>query len=53
MNIASTAALTANKDNAPYGAAKGAIISFSRQIARDLAPNIRVNVVAPGEHAPA
>ena len=48
VNIASTAALTANKDNAPYGAAKGAIISFSRQIARDLAPSIRVNVVAPG-----
>lgn len=48
VNIASTAALTANKDNAPYGAAKGAIVSFSRQIARDLAPTIRVNVVAPG-----
>lgn len=48
VNIASTAALTANNHNAPYGAAKGAIVSFSRQIARDLAPHIRVNVVAPG-----
>jgi 3-oxoacyl-[acyl-carrier protein] reductase len=48
VNIASTAALTANKNNAPYGAAKGAIIAFSRQIARDLAPDVRVNVVAPG-----
>ena len=48
VNIASTAALTANNHNAPYGAAKGAIIAFSRQLARDLAPDIRVNVVAPG-----
>jgi 3-oxoacyl-[acyl-carrier protein] reductase len=48
VNIASTAALTANKHNAPYGAAKGAIVAFSRQLARDLAPAIRVNVVAPG-----
>jgi NAD(P)-dependent dehydrogenase (short-subunit alcohol dehydrogenase family) len=48
VNVASTAALTANRSNAPYGAAKGAIISFSRQLARDVAPLIRVNVVAPG-----
>ena len=48
VNIASTAALTANKNNAPYGAAKGAIISFSRQLAREGAPGIRVNAVAPG-----
>lgn len=48
VNIASTAALTANNHNAPYGAAKGAIIAFSRQLARDVAPDIRVNVVAPG-----
>lgn len=48
VNIASTAALTANNSNAPYGAAKGAIVSFSRQLARDVAPDIRVNTVAPG-----
>jgi len=48
VNIASTAALTANVNNAPYGAAKGAIISFSRQLAREAAPAVRVNVVAPG-----
>jgi 3-oxoacyl-[acyl-carrier protein] reductase len=48
VNIASTAALTANHHNAPYGAAKGAIIAFSRQLARELAPAVRVNVVAPG-----
>jgi len=48
VNIASTAALTANQNNSPYGAAKGAIVSFSRQLAREGAPEIRVNVLAPG-----
>ena len=48
VNIASTAALTANNNNAPYGAAKAAIIGFSRQIAREGAPEVRVNTVAPG-----
>ena len=48
VNVASVAALTAQPFNAPYGAAKGAIMSFSRQIALELAPPIRVNVVAPG-----
>jgi 3-oxoacyl-[acyl-carrier protein] reductase len=48
VNVSSIAALVAQQGNAPYGAAKGAILSFSRQLARDLAPEIRVNVVAPG-----
>jgi 3-oxoacyl-[acyl-carrier protein] reductase len=48
VNVASIAALVAQPNNAPYGAAKGAILAFSRQIALDLAPDIRVNVVAPG-----
>jgi NAD(P)-dependent dehydrogenase (short-subunit alcohol dehydrogenase family) len=48
VNVASVAALVAQRHNAPYGAAKGAILSFSRQLASDLAPEVRVNVVAPG-----
>lgn len=48
VNVASTAALVANNNNVPYGAAKGAIISFTRQLARESAPKVRVNVVAPG-----
>lgn len=48
VNVASIAALVAQPHNAPYGAAKGAILAFSRQLARDVAPEIRVNVVAPG-----
>ena len=48
VNTASVAALVAQVENAPYGAAKAGIIGFSRQLAADLAPSIRVNVVAPG-----
>src|SRR4051812_36980613 len=31
-----------------YSAAKGAVASFSRSLARDVAPVIRVNILAPG-----
>jgi 3-oxoacyl-[acyl-carrier protein] reductase len=31
-----------------YSAAKGGIASFSKSLARDLAPDIRVNILAPG-----
>jgi len=48
VNVASVAAVKAQSGNAPYGAAKGAIAAFSRQLARDAAPQIRVNTVAPG-----
>ncbi len=48
VNVASVAALVAQQRNSVYGAAKGAIMSFSRQLALDLAPDIRVNTVAPG-----
>jgi NAD(P)-dependent dehydrogenase (short-subunit alcohol dehydrogenase family) len=48
VNIASIAAFVAQKANAPYGAAKGAVLAFSRQLALEVAPQVRVNVVAPG-----
>ncbi|HTX13031.1 MAG TPA: SDR family NAD(P)-dependent oxidoreductase [Solirubrobacteraceae bacterium] len=48
VNVSSIAAIVAQPYNAPYGAAKGAILAFSRQLARDVAPDIRINVVAPG-----
>ena len=31
-----------------YSAAKGGVASFSRSLARDVAPAIRVNILAPG-----
>ena len=48
VTVASVAALVAQPSNFAYGAAKGAILSLSRQLARDLAPDVRVNVIAPG-----
>jgi 3-oxoacyl-[acyl-carrier protein] reductase len=46
--IASELALVGGIDVAPYVAAKAAVIGFARSLARELAPTIRVNVVAPG-----
>src|SRR5439155_17732461 len=48
VNVASVAAIVAQPNNAPYGAAKAAIAGFTRQVALELAPDIRVNAVAPG-----
>ena len=48
VNVASVAALQAQAGNVPYGAAKGAILAFSRQLAKDAAPLVRVNTIAPG-----
>ena len=48
VNTASVAALIARRQLAAYAAAKGAIMSFTRQLALDLAPEIRVNAIAPG-----
>jgi len=48
VNVASVAALKAQSGNSAYGAAKGAVLAFSRQLAHDVAPEIRVNTIAPG-----
>jgi 3-oxoacyl-[acyl-carrier protein] reductase len=49
VNVASTSALLARPNLSAYAAAKGGIISFSRQLALDAAAdNVRVNVIAPG-----
>jgi 3-oxoacyl-[acyl-carrier protein] reductase len=49
VNVASVAALKGTPGMSLYSAAKGALIAFSRSLARELAPRkIRVNVVAPG-----
>jgi NAD(P)-dependent dehydrogenase (short-subunit alcohol dehydrogenase family) len=48
VNVASVAALIAQRNNAPYGAAKAAVAGFTRQLALEVGPEIRVNVVAPG-----
>ena len=48
VNVASVAAIVAQRGNAPYGAAKAAVAGFTRQVALEVGPDIRVNCVAPG-----
>ena len=48
VTIASLAAYRGAFSNAHYGATKGAMVSLTRALARELAPKTRVNGVAPG-----
>lgn len=48
VNIASAAALYGDKETAAYSPAKMGIVGLTRSLARMLAPDIRVNAVAPG-----
>lgn len=49
INLASTAGVRGRAGNAPYSAAKAAVINLSRALAMEWAPQgVRVNVLAPG-----
>ncbi|MFJ3058751.1 SDR family NAD(P)-dependent oxidoreductase [Herbaspirillum sp. NPDC087042] len=48
VNLASVAAQRGSYAHAHYSAAKGAVISFSRSLALELAPKTRVNALSPG-----
>ena len=48
VNIASKTAITGQGDTSGYASAKGAVLSFSRSLAVELAPRVRVNAVSPG-----
>lgn len=48
VNIASMAGHRGSYQHTHYAAAKGAVLTFSRSLALELAPRIRVNAVSPG-----
>jgi len=48
VNIASIAGIDAPGSSMAYGASKAGIISLTKNLARALAPEVRVNAVAPG-----
>ena len=49
VNIASDAAVSGNYGCALYCATKGAVVAFTRALALDLAPSVRVNCVCPAD----
>lgn len=48
VNISSILALVGARNNAAYAAAKGAILSLTRSMAKDHGPGVRVNCICPG-----
>lgn len=49
INVSSVAGLHGNAGQCNYSASKGAIVAFTRTLAKEIGPrNIRVNAIAPG-----
>lgn len=51
MNIASDAGINGNYGCPLYCASKGAVVAFTKALALDLAPRVRVNCICPGDVA--
>lgn len=48
INIASQLGIKGAEDLTHYSAAKGGVIAFTRALAREVAPDVQVNAIAPG-----
>ena len=48
VNVSSVWGVTGGSCESVYSASKGAVIAFTKALARELAPAVRVNAVAPG-----
>lgn len=48
VNVASISGLVGLSQQTAYSATKGAVVQLTRQLAIELAPDVRVNAVAPG-----
>jgi len=48
LNISSTGGVVGSMHGVSYGASKTAVVGLSKSLARELAPHVRVNTLAPG-----
>lgn len=48
LNVSSTGGVVGSVHGAAYGASKAAVLGLSKSLARELAPDVRVNTLAPG-----
>src|SRR4029077_5178317 len=51
LNVSSDGGVAGSLHGAPYGATKAGIIGLTKTLARELAPHVRVNAIAPGRVA--